>query len=141
MAPAPSPRRRAAVWALNELARRDRTLIARVLAAFDRLKRAQTQARPVAIREANAALRGAVDAAVDRAAARLAESGGTVTLATRRRLDATLRGAAAGARDALAEGALTQELAAPGFEVFGDVPLGAVARERRAAARPRKRAR
>lgn len=67
MAPAPAPRRRAAVWAINELARHERWLITRVLTAFDRLKRAQTQARPTAMREA------------------------TVTLATRRRLDATLR--------------------------------------------------
>src|SRR5260221_10853386 len=118
MAAAPSPRRRAVVWAINELARRDRALIRRLVAAFDRLKRAQTRHRRSEIRAADADLRAAVDAAVDRAAAHLAEHGGTVTLATRRRLDATLRGAAARARRALTQGTLTRELTAPGFEGF-----------------------
>jgi hypothetical protein len=75
-----------------------------------------------------------VDAAVDQAASMLTAEGLHVSLDVRRRMDATLRGAAAGARNALVQGALTEDMPAPGFELFaGASPR---ARAGRAAGRP-----
>ena len=108
---------KATVWGLNRVAREAPKTIQRVLKAFDELKNAQLR-RQEHFGRASEELHEAVDAAVDQAAALLTAEGLRVSLETRRRMDATLRGAAAGARDALASGALTEELAAPGFELF-----------------------
>jgi hypothetical protein len=125
------PRR--SVWGLNKVAREDRTAIERVVAAFDRLKRAHLR-RPEDIGAAADALRAATAIVVEKAAAAISAAGGRgVDVDTHRRMATTVRGAAALARKDLLAGALTADISAPGFELFGDaVPRG---RRRRAAVR------
>jgi hypothetical protein len=120
------------VWSVNKVAREDRTSIERVLAAFDRLKRAQLR-RPAEIGAAAETLRTAIESVVHKATAAIGAAGGAVSVDTHRRIATTLRGAAAGARKELLAGALTEEVSAPGFELFGDaMPRG---RRPRASAR------
>jgi hypothetical protein len=126
---------KASVWGLNRVAREAPKIVRRVLTAFDGLKRAQLR-RPEHFGVASEELRNAVDAAVDQARSLLVAEGMNVSLDTRRRMDATLRGAAAGARDTLVRGALTEELPAPGFELFGGArPRGRRPRPARAGKR------
>ena len=108
---------KATVWGLNRVAHRTPKTIQRALKTFDALKDAQLR-RPEQFGHASEELRVAVDAAVDQAAALMTAEGLRVSLDMRRRMDTTLRGAAAGARDALVRGGLTEELPAPGFELF-----------------------
>jgi len=122
------PKSSATVWAINRLARRDKELVGQLVHAFEALKRAQVQRRATEIGKANEQLCVAVDAATDRAASYLADAGMRVTLATRRRIDATLRGAAVYEREAFREGVLTHELVAPGFDLFTDLRLRALPR-------------
>jgi hypothetical protein len=122
------PRPSATVWAINRLARRDKSLVHRLVTAFERLKNAQLRRRTEEIGSTDARLREAVDAAVDRATMHLRDAGLGVSLATRRRMDATLRGATAYERDALREGVLTHELVAPGFDIFTSPRLHALPR-------------
>src|SRR4051794_12043481 len=89
------PKPSATVWAINRVARRDRKLVARLLTGFERLRSAQMRRRGRDIRAAEAIFRSAVDTATDRAIAAMTSAGLGVTLETRRRLGATLRGAAA----------------------------------------------
>ena len=115
---------KASVWGLNRVAREAPKLVRRVLKAFDDLKQAQLR-KPEHFGAASEELRAAVDAAVDHAASVLTAEGMSVSLETRRRMDATLRGAAAQSRDALTHGTLTEDLPAPGFELFaGAQPRG-----------------
>ena len=132
------PKPRATVWALNKVAREDRKSIERMVAAFDRVKRAQLR-RPDEMGATADALRTAIETVVHKASAAIRDAGGGVSVDTHRRLATTLRGAAAGARSALLSGSLTEEVSAPGFELFGDaVPSG---RRPRAVARPKAPAR
>ena len=128
---------RATVWAINKVARAAPRSIAQLLSAFDRLKRAQLR-RPDEIGAAADALRERIEDVVHRATAAMDEGGLGVGVDTRRRLAATLRGAAAAARERLEAGALTEEMSAPGFELFGGAtprPRGARRRWRSARSR------
>jgi hypothetical protein len=131
------PRISAVVWAINRVARRDEGLVSRLVSALERLERAQRHRHPVGIDAANAEMAAAAAPAVARAACYMREAGLAVTPATRRRLDTTLRGAAAYERQALREGVLTHELVAPGVDIFNRVHLRALplppSRARRAA--------
>jgi hypothetical protein len=122
------PKSSATVWAINRLARRDKKLVARLVGAFESLKRAELQRHATGIAKAGDELRVAADAATDRAASHLAHAGIRVTLVRRRQIDATLRGAAVYEREAFLEGVLTHELVAPGFDLFSDVRLRALPR-------------
>ena len=118
------PRPKAAVWAINRVARRSPKLVRAVVDAFDALKKAQLR-NPAATPSGVDALKGALDAVTRAAMTALSEAGMKPSLDTRRRIDGTLRGAAASTRGALLAGSLTDELAAPGFDVFsGAVPTG-----------------
>lgn len=107
-------------WALNQVARRQPSLIASVLDAGGRLRSAMEQAvggDASGLRDARAAQRRAVDAAVTAAAARLVEAGHPAGDAARQRMVATL--GAAAVDDAVAgqvrDGVLDDDRSAPGF--------------------------
>ena len=127
-------RPKSSVWGLNKVAREDRKSMERVAAAFDRLKRAQLR-KPEEIAAAADGLREAIETVVHKATAAISAAGGGVSVDTHRRIATTLRGAAAVARNELLSGALTEEISAPGFELFGDaVPSG---KQPRPSARPK----
>jgi hypothetical protein len=119
-----TPKPKVTVWALNRTARTDPKLVKTFVAAFDAVKHAQLR-QPSKAAGAAQALREASEAVIAKAREAMTGAGARSTLETERRLGTTLRGAAAGARDALLSGSLTDELGAPGFEVFGGaVPAG-----------------
>ena len=118
------PRPKAAVWAINRVARRSPKLVHAVVDAFDALKKAQLR-NPAATPSGVEALKRALDAVTRAAMTALSEAGMKPSLDTQRRIDGTLRGAAAATRGLLLAGSLTDELAVPGFDVFGGaVPTG-----------------
>jgi hypothetical protein len=117
------PRPTPAVWAINQVAHRDRAAVDRLLAAADQLKRAQlgrggAQDVPTAAR----AYQDAVAAMVERSLAEMKGAGRATTAAIQSRLTGTLMAAAADPtlREVLREGRLRREQAATGFDVFGD---------------------
>jgi hypothetical protein len=121
----------ATAWALNQLARRQPTEVQSLLAAGDRLRRAQTAALeggdPDELREATRAEAGEVQALAGQAGAILADAGRGGSAAHEDRLATTLRAAAVDpeAGDLLRRGVLTTELspAGFGFGVGDDSPL------------------
>jgi hypothetical protein len=118
------PRPRATVWAVNHVARRSPKLVRAVVDAFEALKKAQLR-NPSATASGVEALKRALDAVTREAMTALSEAGMKPSLETQRGIDGTLRGAAAATRGALLAGSLTDELTAPGFDVFcGAVPTG-----------------
>ena len=122
---------KAAVWAINRVARTEPKLVTRVLKTFDTLRAAQIR-RPAQIADAARDFREAVEAVVHRAIAAMNDSGLSTTLDTHRRIANTVRGAATSARGALVDGTLTSEVAPAGFELFEGTtpkarPLRAVA--------------
>ena len=115
---------KATVWAINQTARIRPKEMKAFVTAFDALKRAQLR-EPGKVSAATQALRRATETVIRHAREAMIGAGVRSTLDTERRLGATLRGAAASGRDTLLRGALTEEVASPGFEVFGDaVPRG-----------------
>jgi hypothetical protein len=115
---------KATVWAINRVARTSPKTIKRLLDAFDALKAAQLRA-PAKMNAAAADFREATEAVVHDAIDAMKESGLGTTLETHRRIANTLRGAAATARGALAEGRLEDEVAPGGFDLFaGTMPRG-----------------
>jgi hypothetical protein len=127
----PSP----AVWAVNQLARRDRVGIERLLQAGARLRAAQGGAG-AELADATDAHRRALGHLSDQARRLLVEAGFAGTDAMVERVAATLLGAASdqAAVDDLRRGRLAGELARPGFEVLAS---GAAAATRPPAA-PRR---
>src|SRR4051812_47981478 len=129
--PKPTP----AAWAANQLARNEPELIRAMLEAGDELREAQAEAvggaGGAALREAAAAERHAVDAAMAGAAG-FNPSGRPLSRAMADRLRATLHAAAADdeIREALAAGRLVAEAEARGARPLGAAP--APARPRRA---------
>jgi hypothetical protein len=109
----------APLWAINQLARADSE---RLEAFFDSIAQIRkTQLRdPRAAAEAVAQQRRALAHLVRRAREVLASHGGRATRDAERRISDTLLGAAVDRHraDELRHGRLTQELAAPGFEVL-----------------------
>ena len=127
------------LWAVNHVAHQQPGEVKQLIEATDALKMAQLGRRKD-VDAATTRQRNALQNLVTRAAAALQSVGLAASPAVLRRVSATLLGAAADprARPQLREGRLTEELLAPGFEVFG----GMTPRERPAslAARQRPRA-
>ena len=122
------------VTAVNRAAR-DRPKAARGAAdAALRLKDAQVGGDQDAFREAVGDLDGALDMLADVALAHVAPQGKSATEAMRRRVRDLLRSAAADdeAREALARGALTEELDAPGFSPFAGMTVQPASRKKAA---------
>jgi hypothetical protein len=112
------------IWAINQVAHRDRAAVDRLLAAADQLKRAQLGRGPADVPASAKAYQEAVAALVERSLAQLADAGRATTAATRNRLTGTLMAAATtpALRERLRDGQLSQEQAVTGFDVFGDAP-------------------
>jgi hypothetical protein len=126
----------AVVFAVNRAAR-DRPKAAKSAAdAAARVGKAQLGGGdPEAFRKAAADLDDALDLLADVAVAHVAPSGKSATEAMRRRVRDLLRSAVADedARAALARGALTEELDAPGFSPFAGMPVPEAPSKRKAA--------
>jgi hypothetical protein len=133
--------------AVTELRKPSAVVFAANRAARDRPKAAQAAAKAaLGVRDAQvggdaeafgkalAELDGALDMLAEVAVAHLAPSGKQPTEAMRRRLRELLRSAVADddARDALARGALSEELEAPGFSPYAGIPVQAKPRGRKA---------
>ena len=111
----------ATLWAANQLARLARTRVDAFIAAVAGLRRTQLR-DPRAVPEAVQQQRTALDALLDVARTHLTEHGFGAGPAALGRIASTLQGAAVDPKrvDELRHGRLTEELAAPGFEVFAD---------------------
>ena len=113
-----------ALWAVNQLARQDGTVVARLIDAAERLKMAQLGRRPGGdMREASEAYQALLKRCEEHARALLQPVGPGLTVAVRNRLTRTLAAAAAdpALRPALREGRLPHEVATAGFDVFSGV--------------------
>src|SRR5258706_12248027 len=127
-----------AVWALNQAARKAPGHVQTFLSALDRVKRAQLR-QPDNLAPASESMRAAAARLVGDARNSLEISGTAWTPSLLRRVADTLRGAASdpGQRDQLLHGRLTDELTAPGFDVFGDArPTGKLSAVKPAKERP-----
>ena len=126
------------LWAVNHVAHQQPGEVKQLIEATDALKMAQLGRRKD-VDAATTRQRNALQNLVTRAAAALQSVGLAASPAVLRRVSATLLGAAADprARPQLREGRLTEELLAPGFEVFG----GMTPRERPASLAARQQVR
>jgi hypothetical protein len=111
-----------AAWAVNQLARVEKTVLKRVLKAGDRLRKAQEDALKggsgAALRKAGADEREAVGAAVERASELLGEQASAATLErVRSSLQAAARDEAV--RDEIEAGRLTADHEPVGLGAFG----------------------
>jgi hypothetical protein len=111
----PSP----AVWAINQVARRDPAAMTRFVESVDRLRRAHFT-EPGRLAQATEEQRAALEALLQQALAGLADAGLPTAATTASRISATLLGTAAdpAARAELRHGRLTEERQAPGFEAL-----------------------
>ena len=109
----------ASLWATNQLGRLDATRLAAFIDAVGDLRRTQLR-DPRAAGEALRRQRSALDALLEVAGKHLADNGLNSTPEVLRRISNTLQGAAVDRQrtDELRHGRLTEELSAPGFEVF-----------------------
>jgi len=109
----------ASLWATNQLGRLDATRLAAFIDAVGDLRRTQLR-DPRAAGEALRRQRSALDALLEVAGKHLADNGLNATPEVLRRISNTLQGAAVDRQrtDELRHGRLTEELSAPGFEVF-----------------------
>ena len=109
----------APLWAVNQLARLDPKRLDAFIDAVAQLRRTQIH-DPRAVGDAMRQQRATLDALLETARAHLVEHGLAAGPETLRRMSNTLQGAAVEREhaDALRRGRLTEELAAPGFEVF-----------------------
>jgi hypothetical protein len=122
----------AVVFAVNRAAR-DRPKPAKAAAAAaEKVKKTQLGGDPDAFQQALGDLDEALDLLADVALAHVAPSGKSARDAMRRRVRDLLRAAVADddAREALARGALIEELDAPGFSPFAGMPAPAAAPKR-----------
>ena len=110
------------VWAVNQLARREKPMVRALLDAGAKLRRAQEQAlgggNPEALRSAQSGEREALRALTHRAGEILRESGKPAGQSVLERINGTLGAAAVteDAREDLKAGRLTSELRMSGFE-------------------------
>jgi hypothetical protein len=104
------PRPTPVIWAINQVAHRDRAAVDRLVAAADQLKRAQLGRGPADAQASGKAYREAVAALVEQGLAHLTEAGRATTAATRSRLTGTIMAAATdpALRDELRAGRLTR---------------------------------
>jgi len=109
----------ASLWAVNQLGRTDRKRLDAFVDAVARLHRTQLR-DPRGVGEAARQQRATLDALLDAAGEQLAAIGVKASPGVMSRMSNTLQGAAVDPRraDELRQGRLTEELAAPGFEVF-----------------------
>ena len=126
----------ASLWATNQLGRLDATRLAAFIDAVGDLRRTQLR-DPRAAGEALRRQRSALDALLEVAGKHLADNGLNATPEVLRRISNTLQGAAVDRQrtDELRHGRLTEELSAPGFEVFEGAGPGRL-RTRPSARRP-----
>jgi hypothetical protein len=132
----------AVVFAVNRAAR-DRPKAAKAAAeAAVGVREAQVGGDADSFTKALAELDSSLDLLAEVAVAHLAPSGKTPSEAMRRRLRELLRSAVADddAREALARGALADELEAPGFSPYAGMPVKPKPRGRKAAPAPATRA-
>ena len=115
----------AALWATNQLAHTDAERLAAFLDGITQVQKTQLR-DPRAAAEALTHQRRELQHLVRRAGELLAKQGSRATPAIERRISETLLGAAVDRvrADELRHGRLTQELAAPGFEVLAGVGRG-----------------
>jgi hypothetical protein len=115
----------APLWAANQLAHTDAERLAAFLDGITQVQKAQLR-DPRAAAEALTNQRRELQHLVRRAGELLAKQGSRAAPATERRISETLMGAAVDRvrADELRHGRLTQELAAPGFEVLGGAGRG-----------------
>ncbi|MFL5380824.1 MAG: hypothetical protein ACJ787_23140 [Myxococcales bacterium] len=129
----------AALWAANQLARRDEEALEALVEATDRMRKMQGRGSGDELREAMADQRAALARLESAAEAALREAGLSVSQAALRAVQRTLQAAAAGDRDlraALRKGQLESELEPSGFEAL----LGAAPARSGAPVRKAKRA-
>jgi hypothetical protein len=109
----------ASLWATNQLGRLDARRLAAFIDAVGDLRRTQLR-DPRAAGEALRRQRAELDALLDVACKHLADNGLSATPDVLRRISSTLQGAAVDRQrtEELRHGRLTEELSAPGFEVF-----------------------
>lgn len=120
----------AAVWAVNQLARKEQKDYRALLQAGDRLRKTQEQVlggeSPAKLQEASSAERAVVDRLTEKARALLEEDGHTATETMIRRVGGTLHAAATrpDLREAAESGRLEQEeeTAGFGFDLLSGVP-------------------
>jgi hypothetical protein len=114
----------AALWTVNQLARRDPASMGRFIEAVNRLKRAHTKGA-AEVGEVMASQRAALSELLDRAPDIMKSIGLGASPAMLQRISNTLLGAAAdrGLQDDLRRGRLDAEQPAPGFEVLAGAPL------------------
>jgi hypothetical protein len=115
----------AALWATNQLAHTDAERLAAFLDGITQVQKTQLR-DPRTAAEALSNQRRELQHLVRRAGELLTNQGSRATPATERRISDTLLGAAVDRprADELRHGRLTQELAAPGFEVLGGAGRG-----------------
>jgi hypothetical protein len=133
----------APLWAVNQLARRDRVGLERLLRTVDRVRAAQLgQSGADELPRLTAEYRESLAAAVRAAARVLGDAGARPGPQALDRIRTTLAGAAADEelRVPLRHGRLTAEVGPRGFAVFGAAPPSAPARARRAAPAPARAA-
>jgi hypothetical protein len=139
------PKPSVAVWTVNQLARRERAALRKLLRAADALRKAQERTlaggAPDALVKAQREEREALRALGDRARALLVEAGRGATEATVERVTSTLGAAAvdADARPLLEAGRLDAELAPAGFEALAGMPVAPRAAPKRAPAEQERR--
>ena len=111
------------LWAVNQLARRDRERLAHFIDVVRRGRRSQL-ADPRTAAEDMRTVRAELQALTSRAADILANAGYRVSASSSARISNTVLGAATDndRADDLRHGRLDAELAAPGFEVLADAP-------------------
>jgi hypothetical protein len=126
----------AALWAANQLARRDEEALEALVEATDRMRKMQGRGSGDELREAMADQRAALARLESAAEAALREAGLSVSQAALRAVQRTLQAAATGDRDlraALRKGQLESELEPSGFEaLLGAAPARSGAPVRKA---------
>ena len=129
----------ASLWATNQLGRLDAKRLAAFIDAVGDLRRTQLR-DPRAAGEALRRQRAALDALLEAAGKHLADNGLNATPEVLRRISNTLQGAAVDRQrtDELRHGRLTEELSAPGFEVFEGAKPGPLSQVLRVAATGRE---
>lgn len=119
------------VWAVNQLARRNRNEVDALVEAGEKLRAAQKEAlgggESGKLRDATSAQREALQTLAHRAHDLLAEQGQSATAAVIERISSTLRAAAVDpdAAELVRAGRLNEELDPAGFDAFAGMPLPA----------------
>lgn len=131
-------------WAVNQLARTEKSKVRRLLDAGEKLRgaheRALSDRAGEDFRKATEAERGLVQELTDDARALLEDAGNPASDQVVKRISETLRAASTDeeARELLEAGRLTEELEPAGFGALAGVPFSAQPRERPSGSSPRE---